>query len=185
MQISVITKKDDFFDLLSRYSSLNPDLLFNKYNSLAEYLKNKPVNDISIVASDIGESGYKNENCIFIGKDIELPYKLNSLFAIVENLILGYKYKIQDFIFNFKGNELIGDGRDIDLTDTESKILVSLINAYPDIIDKKKLLELVFGYSGDVDTHTLETHIYRLRKKIDIGNDIIITDKTGYKIALK
>ncbi|MDA0781445.1 MAG: winged helix-turn-helix domain-containing protein [Rickettsiales bacterium] len=185
MQVSVITKKDDFFDLLSGYSSLNSELFFIKYDSLAEYLQNKPVNDITVVASDIGESDYKNENCIFVGKDIELPYKLNSLFAIVENLILGYKYKIQDFIFNFKGNELINGGDKIDLTDTESKILVSLINAYPDIIDKKKLLELVFGYSGDVDTHTLETHIYRLRKKIDIGNDIIITDKTGYKIALK
>ena len=54
---------------------------------------------------------------------------------------------------------------------------------------KKDLLEQVWSYSQDIDTHTLETHIYSLRKKIenqlDLQNLINFREKKGYYLNIE
>ena len=50
-------------------------------------------------------------------------------------------------------------------------------------ISKNEILSLVWHYSEDADTHTVETHIYRLRKKIQekfLDNNFILNNKDGY-----
>jgi DNA-binding response OmpR family regulator len=55
----------------------------------------------------------------------------------------------------------------LDLTEKECGLLKQLANAYPAALTREDLLEHVWGMTGDIDTHTLETHIYRLRAKLE------------------
>ena len=69
---------------------------------------------------------------------------------------------------------------------TEKEIqLLELLFSEKKPVKKKKILETIWKYSSDADTHTVETHIYRLRKKvIDKFEDdsLIVNNKNGYKI---
>ncbi|MCJ8323893.1 MAG: response regulator transcription factor [Rhizobiales bacterium] len=77
------------------------------------------------------------------------------------------------------------DGSEIRLTEKETAILKYLYKADGSSIGRDELLCEVWGYNSGITTHTLETHIYRLRQKIEPkerGLKIIVTDSTGYKI---
>jgi len=73
------------------------------------------------------------------------------------------------------------------LTDKETAILKYLYRAGDKVVSKKALLGDVWGYNESVTTHTLETHVYRLRQKIepDLSNvTILITEPGGYRLGL-
>jgi DNA-binding response OmpR family regulator len=79
------------------------------------------------------------------------------------------------------------DGTKIKLTEKESHILRYLHRANGQIVGRLELLNEVWGYQDGVTTHTLETHIYRLRQKIeptDGSQKILLTDEGGYRLAL-
>ncbi len=72
------------------------------------------------------------------------------------------------------------------LTDKETKILKYLYRAHGRVVDRDVLLGEVFDYSAAAKTHTLETHIYRLRQKIerDPSNaEILVTEPGGYRLV--
>lgn len=69
----------------------------------------------------------------------------------------------------------------ITLTEKEAAILISLINAPAHSMTKDALLQDIWGYGRNIETHTLETHIYRLRQKLPDG--ILRTDENGYSLA--
>jgi len=71
------------------------------------------------------------------------------------------------------------------LTEKETAILRYLYHAGDRAIDRATLLGEVWGYNAGVTTHTLETHVYRLRQKIerDPGNaEILVTEPGGYRL---
>jgi DNA-binding response OmpR family regulator len=73
----------------------------------------------------------------------------------------------------------------IRLTDKETAILKFLYRAGPRSVDRKVLLAEVWGYNAAVSTHTLETHVYRLRQKIeaDPGTPtLLVTENSGYRL---
>lgn len=73
----------------------------------------------------------------------------------------------------------------IRLTEKEANILKYLYRADDQAVSREELLDVVWGYNAGVTTHTLETHIYRLRKKIELDSDmmrIIITEPGGYRL---
>ena len=74
----------------------------------------------------------------------------------------------------------------IKLTEKEVTILKYLYNNTPKTISKEELLENVWGYSIEMTTHTIETHIYRLRQKIEQygGSQVIITENNGYRLNI-
>ncbi len=77
------------------------------------------------------------------------------------------------------------DGGKIRLTEKETAILKYLYRAEQKVITRDVLLEEVWGYNSGVTTHTLETHIYRLRQKIerDPSNaSLLVTESGGYKL---
>lgn len=77
------------------------------------------------------------------------------------------------------------DGSKVRLTEKETAILKYLYRADQKVITRDVLLEEVWGYNSGVTTHTLETHIYRLRQKIekDPSNaTLLVTDSGGYKL---
>ncbi len=78
------------------------------------------------------------------------------------------------------------DGGKVRLTEKETAILKYLYRADQKVITRDILLEEVWGYNSGVTTHTLETHIYRLRQKIerDPSNaQLLVTDSGGYKLV--
>jgi DNA-binding response OmpR family regulator len=79
------------------------------------------------------------------------------------------------------------DGKKIRLTEKETNILKFLYRATEHVVPRDILLLEVWGYNAGVTTHTLETHIYRLRQKIepDPGKaSILITENGGYRLSL-
>jgi DNA-binding response OmpR family regulator len=79
------------------------------------------------------------------------------------------------------------DDRKIRLTEKETSILKFLYRAGGKPVSRDVLLDEVWGYNSGVTTHTLETHVYRLRQKIepDTSNaSIILTEAGGYRLAI-
>ena len=78
------------------------------------------------------------------------------------------------------------DQRKVRLTDKETAILKYLYRAGPRTVSRDVLLDEVWGYNAGVTTHTLETHVYRLRQKIerDPSNaQLLVTEPGGYRLA--
>ena len=77
-------------------------------------------------------------------------------------------------------------GGKIRLTEKETSILKYLYRAGEKVVTRDVLLAEVWGYNSGVTTHTLETHIYRLRQKIekDPSNaELLVTETGGYKLV--
>ena len=123
---------------------------------------------------------------------IEQPFKIQNLSKKISIILAKISksneltHKIGPFMF-FPQKKVImlGDKTKVELTEKEVDILKCLINAGEEIVDKDKLLKQVWNYSSDVTTHTLETHIYRLRQKLEIDSSIprlIISKGGGFTI---
>ena len=72
--------------------------------------------------------------------------------------------------------------KELELTEKESSILIFLKQS-KDPVKIDQLQEKVWGYNSELETHTVETHVYRLRKKINdkfYDNEFIKSDKKGY-----
>jgi len=72
------------------------------------------------------------------------------------------------------------------LTDKETAILKYLYRAGDKPVARDKLLDEVWGYNAAVTTHTLETHVYRLRQKIEADPSsakLLVTEAGGYKLV--
>ena len=77
-------------------------------------------------------------------------------------------------------------GSKVRLTEKETAILRYLYRAGQQPVSRETLLQEVWGYNSGVTTHTLETHVYRLRQKVeqDAANpSILVTDSGGYKLV--
>jgi len=72
------------------------------------------------------------------------------------------------------------------LTEKETAMLVFLARAGEQAVARDALLGEVWGYSGDATTHTVETHIYRLRRKLTENGaaDLLITETGGYRLSV-
>jgi len=96
------------------------------------------------------------------------------------------KYSIGNYIFKPKSKILESNKkRSIRLTEKENNILKFLYKHIGNIVSRETLLHEVWGYNSKVTTHTLETHIYRLRQKIEDDPSeacLLITETGGYKL---
>ena len=80
-----------------------------------------------------------------------------------------------------------GVGKPARLTEKEAAILVYLHGASGKLVPREELLGQVWGYAGAVTTHTLETHVYRLRRKlaaVAVDGPTVIGESGGYRLAL-
>ena len=74
-------------------------------------------------------------------------------------------------------------GELVRLTEKETRIINFLYEARGEVRSKDLILTAVWGYRKTISTHTLETHIYKLRKKLEIGlneKDLILRSPKGY-----
>ena len=95
-------------------------------------------------------------------------------------------FQLGPYTFKPSAKSLITeDDKKIRLTEKETNILKFLYRAAAGVVPRDTLLHEVWGYNAGVTTHTLETHIYRLRQKIepDPSNArILLTESGGYRI---
>jgi len=120
------------------------------------------------------------------------PFRYPVLLKSIETQLHKFKksenmqYNIGNYVF--KPNSKIlesNEGRSIRLTEKENNILNFLYKNLRNTVSRETLLHEVWGYNSKVTTHTLETHIYRLRQKIedDPSNAcFLITEPGGYKL---
>jgi len=110
------------------------------------------------------------------------PFKMQALLAgiagalQVESLQLGQGYELQ-----LRQKQLTHSGKSVALTDKEAQLLQNLAEGKG---GREQLLKNVWGMEPSLDTHTLETHIYRLRGKFrELGEDeMVMAEGGGYKL---
>lgn len=125
---------------------------------------------------------------------IKKPLRVDDLFKRIYNNLHQSQtpdlscYELADLNFSPENKMLYGIEceRLQALTEKETKILQALYQALPESVTKEKLLSEVWGLQSGLSTHTLETHIYRLRQKITrlTKNSVIITATNGYQLNL-
>ena len=92
--------------------------------------------------------------------------------------------KHNDLIVDLAKHEASIKGKKIDLTATEFKLLVMLLERRGRVQTRDALLTDVWGYEGDVDTRTVDTHVRRLREKLGKVADAIETIRgVGYRFT--
>jgi DNA-binding response OmpR family regulator len=95
-------------------------------------------------------------------------------------------FKVGPYSFKPSAKQLSReDGRKVRLTEKETAIIKFLLRSGEQIVSRDILLHDVWGYNAGVTTHTLETHIYRLRQKIErdpAHAEILVTEGGGYKL---
>ena len=121
------------------------------------------------------------------------PFKFPVLLARIRAQLRQHKqseeaiFQLGPYTFKPSAKILITeDDKKIRLTEKETNILKFLYRAGAGVVPRDTLLHEVWGYNAGVTTHTLETHIYRLRQKIepDPSNArILLTESGGYRIV--
>ena len=94
---------------------------------------------------------------------------------------------IGSYNFNLNSREMSQSDLKLKLTEKEINSIVYLFNS-KDVVKIDELQSKVWGYQPKLETHTVETHIYRLRKKISQkfnDENFILTNKSGYEIVKK
>ena len=183
-------------------STLNELKPFLKFNSLTDISDNN--HDIILFHSDI-LNDIKKKNYIINSKSLkvcafkkklkndfdaslELPVTLKEINSIIENISAKNVFsknssiQLKNYSLNKNEKKLIKSNEFIILTEKEIQLLELLLKKNKPV-SKVKILSNVWNYSSSADTHTVETHIYRLRKKIFdkfMDENFILNDKNGY-----
>ena len=121
---------------------------------------------------------------------INCPFNLNDLNNKITLLLSSSRFnenstiKIKEYILDKNEKKLKKGSLYITLTEREIQLL-DLLYIEKKSLSKSVILEKVWKYAADADTHTVETHIYRLRKKIKekfLDDNLIINNQNGYLI---
>jgi len=122
------------------------------------------------------------------------PFRLGVLLARLRAHIRQHE-RSDDAVFTIgpytfqPANKLLVNNEDekkVRLTDKETAILKYLYRSGNKVVSRDVLLDEVWGYNASVTTHTLETHVYRLRQKIEADPSnarILITEPGGYRLV--
>ena len=119
-----------------------------------------------------------------------LPVSINKLIELINIQLLKLRFNYQSQIiinsYELNLNSKFISKNNINLRLTEKEIEVILyLNKYKNNHNVIDLQKKIWGYSSEIETHTVETHIYRLRKKISDkfkDKDFILSDQNGYFI---
>ena len=193
---------------------LGPKLFISSLNELKNFLKFKLLvenlnNNYSIILFHVDAlKDHKQKKLIENSKNLkvcaskkvnilnkydavlELPATLKDINNLIETTVAKKQFnknssiEIKNYLLDKNERKLSKFEDFIILTEKEIQLLELFLN-YKKPISKNDILSMVWNYSSDADTHTVETHIYRLRKKIKqkfSDENFIISTKNGYLI---
>ncbi len=155
-------------------------LISNEYN-----IKDIP-NDLNVFKI-LATNENKNKKDTF-DYTLNLPISVKEINNVIESVAAKKKFsknssiQIKSYFLDKNEKKLSKDNKSITLTEKEIQLLELFLNK-DEPISKNEVLSLVWHYSSDADTHTVETHIYRLRKKIKQkfnDENFILNNKNGY-----
>jgi len=162
--------------------------------SIRQFIKEAEISNIVLFMIDAQFSetsffGESTEKHYFI----ERPFRIHRLNKKISMIIAKISnsnevtHEIGPFIFlPLKKILTLGEKTKVELTEKEVAILKCLISSGEEAVDRDTLLKQVWNYNPEVTTHTLETHIYRLRQKLEIDASIprlIISKDGGFTIS--
>ena len=140
-----------------------------------------PEDDDAVLGLESGANDYVNK-----------PFRFAVLLARIRAHLRQHEgshdaqFQIGQYTFSPSGKNLVSEaGNRMRLTEKEAAILRFLYRAREQVVDRDTLLREVWGYNAAVATHTLETHIYRLRQKIEIDParaQLLVTEAGGYRL---
>lgn len=169
--LSDIARLAGYQVLKKEYSVNHPKTLF-LFDFQPQSTMDKPEN--FIVLDDVLPSKFRAESLV------KLLIKNND-----SNQALPHFVELQDAILNTRDNLWLVSGRgEIKITQKETQ-LICFLKQRNEVVSRDELLSELWGYVAGLDTHTLETHIYRLRQKIEIDPSkpkYILTHGDGYKV---
>jgi hypothetical protein len=186
----VITQNLIIYKFISLYhilEELNLDLNFKISfidNDISLNDKVKKLNNYLIISN----KKYSNINNQIIFNNLPI-----NIFKLVEKINIEFlklqfnsqaEVKIKDYTIDLNSREMLINNSKLKLTEKEVNTITYLSKSKKPV-SISELQEKVWKYQPDIDTHTVETHIYRLRKKILItfnDNEFIISKKNGYQI---
>jgi len=153
----------------------NENSLNNEVKKLDQYL----------IISDKKYSNTNNQFCLN-----NMPINIFQLIEMINIEFLKIQFnsqselKVNNYIINLNARELLLKNIKLKLTEKEINIIIYLSKSDKPV-SIEELQKKVWSYQSDIETHTVETHIYRLRKKIlNTFNDsqFIFSEKKGYQI---
>ena len=184
-------------------STLNELKIFLKFNPFFGDFKVNPnlILFHTDILNDMKQKNFIDQNncikiCVGNKKDfeidcdarLELPTTLREVNTVIENTVAKIKYntnssiEVKSYFLNKNEKKLSKSDKYIILTEKEIQ-LIELFLKSKKPIPKANILSYVWNYSSDADTHTVETHIYRLRKKIFdkfMDQKFILNNEKGY-----
>jgi len=184
---AIIFKLKSLFDILHEIKEDNSfEIIYSP--DLEDLIKLKEINLNHVLICDKKPNTNNKLNLLILKN---YPLKMNTLIDNINILLLKNKYydqekiKINNYTLDINSRELTKHSEKLKLTQKETEIILFLKNSSkPQSVNE--LQKEVWGHTFDLETHTVETHIYRLRKKVsEIFKDknFIKSVSHGYKIS--
>ena len=177
----------NFISLYKILEEINLDLNFNVIyvdNQKSLNDKIKKINNYLVIS---------NRKDLNVNNQVILDILPMSMSSLIEKINIHFlklqfnnqsRFKIKKYFIDLNSREIILNKIKLKLTEKETKI-ITYLSKEKKPVTIEELEENVWSYQSDIETHTVETHIYRLRKKILStfnDNDFILSEKNGYQI---
>ena len=182
-RILIIYEYEILYQVLNEVSeTLNCEIIQSNNKNFKE-LELDPQNNYLIISEKKIE-GFKNSLILD-----NLPIKFEKLIEIINIKFLKNKFldqshiKIGEYNLDLNSRKISIGNKTLNLTERETNLIIFIKDKKN--VTVKELQKKVWDYSPDLDTHTVETHIYRLRKKMKetFGNEsFIVNTSNGYSI---
>tara|TARA_Y100001970_G_scaffold276331_1_gene378865 strand:- start:1032 stop:1634 length:603 start_codon:yes stop_codon:yes gene_type:complete len=184
----------------------NQNLIIYKFNELYQILEELSL-DLNFIITYVDNEDslngqlenlnnyliISNKKYLNFGNQFILDNLPINIFKLVEKINIEFlklqfnsqsEVKVNNYTINLNSREMLKKNTKLKLTEKEINTIIYLSKSdKPVSVDE--LQKKVWSYQTDIETHTVETHIYRLRKKIlnkFNDNDFIISEKNGYQI---
>ena len=117
------------------------------------------------------------------------PFDVLVLIARVENVLRRTKkndtiFAINDCVIDLAKRIVLKDGKEVVLTLQEFNLLEALVLNRNFALSREKLLQLAWGYDYMGDSRTVDVHVQKLRKKLDLQKEIVTVFKYGYRLEV-